>query len=162
MEIELCGYKVLIDDEDYEIIKKYKWKYKNRSDCLIYFYDTIYDPIKYINTKNGSIEITLHREILGCKYNDGKIVDHISGNTLDNRKCNLRRATNKQNSRNRKNVNPTGFKGVIYRTNCKKWQARIWTDIKRVSLGYYNTPQEAHTAYCEASKKYHGEFGRTE
>ena len=150
MEIELCGYKVLIDDEDYEKVMSYKWSIHDKAKANIYFRAT---------RKNKRIK--LHRLIFG-KIKEGCVLDHINGNTLDNRKSNLRAVTITQNNRNRKNMNSTGLKGVSYHPKCHKWQARICTDTGRISLGYFDTKQLAHLAYCEASKKYHGEYGRTE
>lgn len=94
----------------------------------------------------------------------GKIVDHKNGNTLDNKKCNLRICTNKENVRNQKinKRNTTGYKGVSYNKRDKKYAAYIKVDGKKISLGYYLSLEVAHEAYCNASKKYHVEFGRTE
>jgi hypothetical protein len=46
-------------------------------------------------------QVYLHREVLGLNPGDGLVGDHIEGNTLDNRRCNLRRATHTENQRNR-------------------------------------------------------------
>jgi hypothetical protein len=66
---------------------------------------------------------------------------------------------------NRKNnKNKSTYKGVKYdkRYTNKPWNAKIQIYKKCIYLGSYETPELAHAAYCEASKKYHGEFGRTE
>ena len=154
MEIELCGYKVLIDEEDYEKVNILRWHVSNIEGHRIYF----------AHTNNGSHKFILHRYILNLKHGDGKTVDHISGNTLDNRKCNLRICSKAENVRNQKirKDNKTGYKGVYYRKERGTYQAEIRVNNKGIYLGCYGSPQEAHAAYCEASKKYHGEFGRTE
>jgi len=90
--------KVLIDDEDYGKIKNYTW-------CLSFdptingFYVTALTP--FVNKKRKSLKI--YRIIMDEPK--GKKVDHIDGNTLDNRKTNLRICTNRQNCRNRKSTN---------------------------------------------------------
>lgn len=83
------------------------------------------------------------------------------GNGLDNRKSNLRIVTHKQNMQNRKihKNNKSGYKGV-YKKKCGTYLAQIRANKKKYYLGSYPTAAEAYTAYCEASEKYHGDFGR--
>jgi hypothetical protein len=94
----------------------------------------------------------------------GLEIDHIDRDGLNNRRENLRVSTPSQNSQNsRKNsLNTSGFKGVFFQKGLGKWRAQIKTNGKRKSLGCFLSPEEAHEAYCRASDKYHGEFGRTE
>jgi hypothetical protein len=90
------------------------------------------------------------------------VVDHINGVKSDNRLENLRDVTQAQNSRNQaapKN-NKSGFKGVHWHVRRNKWCASIRLNRKLIHLGYFDTPQEAATAYDEGSLKYHGSFGR--
>ena len=155
MEIELCGYNVLIDDDDYVRVSAIKWyisSYHLKKN-LVYFHKTIKQRT-----------MSLHRYIAGLQYGNKNTVDHINGNTLDNRRSNLRICNNKENVRKRKinKNNTTGHKGVTYHKHKRLFCARIRVDNKRIFLGYFSTPELAHKAYCEASKKYHGEFGRTE
>jgi hypothetical protein len=91
-------------------------------------------------------------------------LDHINGIKNDNRICNLRLATDSQNSHNVgvKTNNKSGFKGVSFSREKNKWRAAIALKGKTFFLGYYKTPEEAHAAYCAAATKYHGEFARTE
>jgi hypothetical protein len=91
----------------------------------------------------------------------GLTVDHINGDKADNRICNLRLATDCQNSyyRPRKSNNNSGFKGVYRREN-GKYRATITVNKKRKNLGTFNTKEEAYAAYCEAARKLHGEFAR--
>jgi hypothetical protein len=165
MHIELCGYKVLIDDEDYEKLPKTKCNVKIRRNGYIYFYYRKYSHSKFLDGDKNCYEcIFLHRFLCGIKYRDKEIVDHINGNTLDNRKCNLRICTNAENLRNQKRSkrNKTGYKGVSFDKNRKKYKACIRVNGIGIFLGRFNNPIVAYEAYCEASKKYHGEFGRTE
>lgn len=154
MEVELCGYKVLIDSDDYDKIMKFKWHLMKKGK-------------KYIGTSiwdgGKSRTLLLHRCIMGLKGYDKNEVDHINGNELDNRKQNLRICTHWQNQYNFKKpkTNTTGFKGVVL-LKTGKYVAQISVKRRHIHLGTFSDPFEAHTAYCEASKKYHGEFGRTE
>jgi hypothetical protein len=86
-------------------------------------------------------------------------IDHINGNRLDNRLCNLREASKSENSRNRK-ARAGRLKGASFNKVNGKWQARIVAGKKSISLGYFQTEEDAHAAYCHASKIYHGAFGR--
>lgn len=90
-------------------------------------------------------------------------IDHINGVRDDNRFVNLRDVETNENRRNRKkNLNSTsGFKGVSFKRWQHQWVARIQTDGRRLHLGYFDTAEEAHVAYCTAAKKYHGQFART-
>lgn len=88
-------------------------------------------------------------------------VDHINGVTYDNRFCNLRIATRKQNLHNSKTPknNTSGHKGVS-RARGEKWKAQFRIDDKVVVLGEYKTFEEAVSAYTVAVTKVRGEFAR--
>lgn len=90
----------------------------------------------------------------------GFVVDHINGDMLDNRRANLRLATNAENARNvaMRASNTSGFKGVTWHKNSQTWRAQIKIDKKHVSLGAFNDPLEAHKAYCLAAAEIHGQF----
>jgi hypothetical protein len=83
----------------------------------------------------------------------GQVIDHINGNSTDNRARNLRLCwpqENQQNSRRPKN-NTSGFKGVA---KClDKFRAYICHNRKQLHLGVFETPQEAHSAYLKAAQK---------
>lgn len=91
-------------------------------------------------------------------------VDHIDLDGLNNQRGNLRLATASQNTMNRRRQsnNTSGYKGVIWNKQVKKWQATIVIERRNIYLGWFDTREEAHKAYKEASKLYHGKFGRTE
>jgi hypothetical protein len=87
-------------------------------------------------------------------------LDHINGIKHDNRLCNLREASRKENSinRNKRTDNSSGYKGVNWHKAANKWQARIMVNGKRLQLGWFETPEDAYLAYCAAAKEFHGEF----
>ena len=93
------------------------------------------------------------------------LVDHKNRNRDDNWIENLREATNSQNSYNmgRNSANTTGFKGVskFYNpTNTARFRAQIRVNGKRLFLGLFHTPEEAHEAYRKKAAELHGEFAR--
>jgi hypothetical protein len=61
---------------------------------------------------------------------------------------------------NSKITNTSGFKGVIWHKQSKKWYARITLNYKRIDLGLFKDKIQAAIAYNEAAIKYHGEFAR--
>jgi hypothetical protein len=94
-------------------------------------------------------------------------IDHINGNKSDNRINNLRSCTDSENRRNSKKRkdNTSGYKGVSYFKKREKWNSRIGIILENGSrryknLGYFNTKEEAYSAYCEAANLYHKEFKR--
>lgn len=106
--------------------------------------------------------VYLHRVILERKVGRPLLpheqCDHVNGNRLDNRRENIRLATQGQNSANSRlrSDNKTGYKGVTSFRG--KFRATIKAKGKYHFLGYFNTPEEAHEAYCKASDILHDEF----
>ena len=120
----------------------------------------------YLRAELDCQRFLLHR--LAFLYMTGSVpdgeVDHINGNPADNRWSNLRIADRAQNSKNRRKLasSQTKFKGVSKQPDCNRWRAEIFADGRKIYLGLFQTPEEAHAAYVDASQKYHGEFGRAE
>ena len=102
----------------------------------------------------------LHRLILCPSWK--MQVDHIDMNPANNRRSNLRECSHNENLWNSgaRKCSTSGLKGAFYERATNKWRARISANGKRVSLGYFDTPEEAHKAYCLAAKEMHGEFAR--
>ena len=147
--IEIDGVSLLVDSEFLPEILKHAWK-NNRNNYFSFD--------KRMGKK--SIVVYLHRLITNTPK--GFEVDHINHDKLDNRKCNLRICTRSENLCNKvlSDKNTSGYKGVCYSKDKKKWQAVIGKSNKSTYLGYFNTPEEAYAAYCKAAKELHGEFAR--
>jgi hypothetical protein len=148
------GYEAIIDAADAPLVEGFNWSamvaprsvYAKRND----------------RTGDKARTVQMHRVILSEP--EGLEVDHIDGDGLNNTRDNLRVATKAQNQHNRRinRDNTSGLKGVSWCKHAGKCQARITINGKLKHLGYFNTKEEAHAAYCEASAKFHKEFGRTE
>tara|TARA_R100000544_G_scaffold18862_1_gene9023 strand:+ start:253 stop:852 length:600 start_codon:yes stop_codon:yes gene_type:complete len=89
-------------------------------------------------------------------------IDHINGNSTDNRMCNLRSVTVTENNRNMRlfKTNTTGAVGV-YANNKGSWTSYIWDKNKQINIGTYETRAEAAAARAGAEKvlRYHQNHG---
>jgi len=100
----------------------------------------------------------LHRFIMNSPK--GKVIDHINGDKLDNRKQNLRIYTIKQNIINSKisKNNTSGYTGVSFRKNRNVYRANIMVNRKQIYLGSFERIEDAVLARKKAEEKYFGEF----
>ena len=112
------------------------------------------------NPRPGSMK--LHSVILKRILNNFTEVDHKDGNTLNNKRNNLRSCTRAENQQNRikRKKGTSKYKGVDYFKQEKKYRARIRINTKLKHLGYFENEIEAAFAYDEAAKKNFNEFAR--
>jgi len=119
----------------------------------------------YLGTKINKIDYRNHRLIFMMHHGYlPKIVDHIDGNTLNNKIENLREATfsgNSCNSRKHK-TNTSGKKGVVWKKERDKFKVELWVKGKPKFFGYYKDFELACLVSDEARSKYHKEFARYE
>ncbi len=144
------GKFALVDDKDFEWLNQWKWCYDGG-----YAKRGIWDK-----DKRRVRQQFMARLVMG---NPDGFVDHVSGNTLDNTRINLRVVSPIENAINRKTRvdNKSGQKGVHYRWQYGLWQARISRGGIRVSLGHFKTKEEAIRAYLQAVPQWLGEYART-
>lgn len=98
--------------------------------------------------------VYLHRAVTGAK--NGQSVDHINGNTLDNRRVNLRVVSHAENLQNRIRLqrnNTSGYRGVVWDASRQKWQARAKLKGKGVLLGRFSSKDEAREVVVQWRRK---------
>lgn len=140
------GKFALVDAEDLERVSSTFW--------------TLHIKGYVVNTKRVN-STTLHRFVLNAPK--GSQIDHINGDKLDNRKQNLRFCSDSQNRFNtpRYRNNTSGYKGVSWDKEKKKWKAQIAHFKKHVFIGRFNSAIEAARAYDVAAMRLHGPFAKT-
>lgn len=142
------GEEFYVDDEDFELIKEYKW-----------FIDANGYVVSHLS--DGS-SIFMHRIIMGLTSDDHLVVDHILGEktTNDNRKYNLRIVTHAENQMNRRKQsnNTSGVIGVWYDKKEDRWVAEIQAYGQKYRLGQYKTIDEAAKIRKEAENILHGDY----
>jgi hypothetical protein len=147
-EIPLSQAQVgLVDDADFEWVSQFKWCVHRASHT------------NYVKRKARSIgQVMLHRLIAGAA--SGELVDHINGNGLDNRRCNLRIVNYQQNAMNRarKQNARSQFKGV-------KFDRGHWRAVIKVDGTYIRrrctSEEDAARLYDELAIQHFGAFART-
>jgi hypothetical protein len=133
----------IVDAADYEWLSRHRWFTKGR-------------PGKYYagRSEHGKI-ILMHREIM--KPPPGMVVDHINGNSLDDRRRNMRNCTPQQNHHNRRFTgNASGFMGVY--PYGKRWKALITYKGERIVIGIFDDKIEAAHARDRKAIELCGQF----
>lgn len=149
MEILVDGSVVLVDEDRFKAIG---------SPILSLNFDYERNCIRYVRARVGK-GVAVHKLLYGT-VPAGYILDHINGNVLDNRLCNLRLATIQQNNQN----SVQGLKGtskypnVSWYKKTKQWVVSINKDGKKKTIGYFLDEVKAAKAAKKASIEIHGEF----
>lgn len=139
------GSEFYFDWADFEIIKQYCWNEHVKH--------TGYHVLEAYDKESDQVVVMMH--VLGCKG-----YDHKDRNPLNNRRNNLRPATQKENVRNKSKQrnNNSGVTGVGYLKSRNKWRARITTDDKEIHLGLFIDKEDAIRARLQAEVLYFGDF----
>lgn len=109
-----------------------------------------------------SFTLGMHKVV--CMTSHGYEPDHISTDTLDNSRLNLRAATRGQNMANsgKRRNNTSGYKGVSWNKQRNRWIAQIKVDGVGRYLGLFKDPAMAHAKYMQAAIELFGEFARAD
>jgi len=148
-EIELPQHNsyAIVDDADYDKLKTYSWSRSGRGDVVAW-------------DKGNNKLVKMHRLIMEAPPNVE--VDHINRNPLDNRRDNLRYCNSSQNKCNRlkQHNNKSGYKGVSWHKQRKKWTVRCGHHGKHHYIGLFDDKEDAARAYDAAARRLHGDFAQ--
>lgn len=156
-EIALSGNAAAtVDDADVPLVSSYVWSVERRGGKAY--------AVCYLDAADLTRKVLMHRIIMGAKR--GELVDHVNGDSLDNRRTNLRLCTVAQNGMNRRKqrtraATASRFKGVSWDRSNGIWRARIVLKGKQHSLGNFRVEDDAARAYDAAAKEHFGAFACT-
>jgi hypothetical protein len=153
--IPVGNYVALVDATDGELVRAYRWRPKDGGN--------IHGEKIYAVAHVGGRCIWMHRLIAGTPA--GLETDHANGDSLDNRRGNLRPATRSQNLANRSKPrrstpSSSSFKGVYWDRPCRKWRTVIRIEGRSKHLGRYDSEIDAARAYDVAALAAWGEFAK--
>ena len=133
------GDVILIDSADVGLAKSYCWHVDSKG---------------YAHGGNNEKRFRLHNLLMSAPK--GMVIDHINRNKLDNRRCNLRIVTNQENQFNRGlgRNNKSGYLGVYFKKECKKWCCQLMLNGKHVFSGLFDNKEEAIAKRKSLEKEY--------
>lgn len=144
------GKFAIVDDEDYEFLSQYKWFafYPGRGNHV------------YARAIVNKKDFLMHKLLI--KSPEGMVIDHIDGNSLNNQRKNLRVCSIADNVKNQKIRidNKSGFKGVYWKKDKRKWEVTLQINGNKIFGGYYKNKIDAAKAYNFHALKYFGEFAK--
>ncbi len=145
---DVKGLEFKFDKEDYNLIKDFTWNIAGQKK-------------KYVVTHEKDSVHKLRLHVFLMSPPKGYIVDHINGDTLDNRKQNLRICTIQENNFNSsKKSGANKYKGVYFYPKTNKYVTFIQYNKKQKNLGYYLTENDAARAYNKKAIELFGEYAK--
>ena len=138
------GKIAVIDECDYALVSPHRWHAVRAP-----------NGVWYARARIDRRNIYMHRLIT---RNPPYPVDHRSGDGLDNRRENLREATQSQNLANREARGLSEFIGVWRDHHKQRWVAQVTKDRKRVFQSYSYDEETAARLRDEAARRIFGQF----
>lgn len=132
------GMVALVDDVDVPVLSRHKWTASIHGSGRVY-------ASRNVERGGKTVRIFMHHVILSPR--SGEVIDHKNGNSLDNRRENLRSCSRSENVLNSSRAHD---RGAFFDTHTGRWFARISHDGKRIFLGRYDTQEEARAAVVRA------------
>ena len=153
------GQYAIVDEANFEIFNSHKYHARIDPETKKMY------AARSVRIGKNKILVYMHREVLGMKDDGPEQIDHIEPMaTTDNRVDNLRVAPsqdeNMWNKRKRRDSH-NRYKCVYFHPLSGLYRVMITVHGKKISLGYYRTPEEGRDVHEAAVKEYHGKFGRT-
>lgn len=150
--VSMKNFEILLDSEDWNTFQQSKWYLCRKGSRK--------QKIYLQRTTKADREVYFHRIIMKCPKN--KTIDHINGNTLDNRKENLRICSQLENNRNKRKSSgrSSRYIGVHYNKIAKNWRSQIQSGDKRIEVGSFNSEIEAAKARDLKAIELFGEFAQ--
>lgn len=158
MKFKITKGHVIVDPVDADLLESHTW----------YIDFNGYAERRAYKVKENGIPqqnaVYMHRAVAERVYGalGNHCVDHINRNKHDNRRSNLRLCSMSQNLGNSKIpvTNKSGYKGVCWHKQNKKWHVQIKRQGVRINLGFYSDIIEAAHTYDNAAREVFGEFAR--
>lgn len=124
--------EILVSDEDWHTLNQDRWYIDKNTGYVL----------------NNDLK-TMHRIVMPCD-DKTKVIHHINGNRIDNRRENLEIVSATENAHQRtiksKKASSKYF-GVAFHKPTQKWMVRIKKDHKEYYLGIYEKEHDAAKAY---------------
>lgn len=140
------GQSALLDNDDYERLSRWSWR-RNKDGYVVR---------RDVRHNAPATWMRLHRVVMGNP--PGKFVDHINGDTLDNRRVNLRVCTSAENVRNNRGRQP--LKGIRSQSPMR-FTAIISVNGRQRNIGTFDSEHTAALAYDLWAPFFYGDFART-
>jgi hypothetical protein len=133
------GEEMKFDVIDLETVSAHQW-----------FIDSTGYPSSCENGKTVRLHRFLFREIPA-----GKVIDHINRDKFDNRRCNLRICSQKENVNNSsvRCTNKSGVPGVFFDKRANRWRSQIYRNGKTTHIGIFDSFDEAVASRRNAEKE---------
>lgn len=143
-----CGAALLVDEDDEALARAFRWRLDHKG-----------YPHRITWKDRRRVKLSLHRIIAAAV--SGQLVDHRDGDPLNLTKQNLllcNYSENGANMRRSRNQQRGLFKGVVKNATNGKWRAKLKHLGKWVSLGSYDTAEQAARAYDIGARNHFGDF----